>query len=225
MNKSGNWGVVGLLIAGAAVGIFGARLFIKPAPAPGLSSAPAATPEIPSNLPSLENSDGLARTTFAGLSSDLSFREWLEVDAVLPRLIAAINMVAHGKMPREILAPFAPKDAFKVKTKDGRVIIDPAGYTRYDKAAAFAAGVNPIDAAKAFEALLPLLDAAQRGLGEPNTSAREALFTAARELLAAPVLEGDIALKAGKKGIGWAYADEKIEGLSPAQKQLISSRA
>ncbi len=37
----------------------------------------------------------------------------------------------------------------------------------------------------------------------------------------APVPDGETALKPGQKGIGWAYADEKLEGLSPAQKQLL----
>lgn len=221
MNKSGIWGVVGLLIAGAAAGIFGARYFLGPAPAPGLSSSVPANPSIPSNLPPLESSDALAREKAAGLSADLSFREWLQIDFVIERLTAAINRAAHGQVPRDILAAFAPQDKFKVKTKEGKVVIDPAGYARYDKVAAFTSSVNAAEAASVFTFLLPLFDAAQRGLGEPNTSAKEALFTAVRELLAAPVRDGDIGLKAGKKGIGWAYADDKLENLSPAQKQLL----
>lgn len=221
MNKSGLWGVVGLLIAGVVAGVFGARYFLAPAPAPGLSSPTPATATAPSNLPALEDSDKLAREKAAGLSADLSFREWLESDSLIARLTAVINRAAHGQVPRDILAPFAPKEKFKVKTKDGKVVVDPAGYARYDKIAAFAGSVNALDAANVFTYLLPLFDAAQRGLGEPNTSAKEALFTAVRELLAAPVLEGDVPLKAGKKGIGWAYADEKLEALSPAQKQMI----
>ena len=214
--------IVALLGAGAVAGVFGARFLFKPAPVAGLSSPAQAPPvPIPSNLPPLEGSDAYAREKAAGLSGDLSFREWLEGDSVLQRLIAAINMTAHGRVPRDILAPFAPQGKFKVKTQAGKVVVDPAGYARYDKVAAFAVSVNALDAANAFTALLPLLDAAQRGLGEPNTSAKEALFTAVRELVAAPVPEGDVALKAGKKGIGWAYADERLENLSPAQKQLI----
>lgn len=220
MNKSGIWGVIGLLIAGVAVGVFGARYFLPRPPAPGLSS-PAPVPIAPSNLPALEDSDKYAREKAAGLSANLSFREWLEGDSVIARLTAAFNRVAHGQIPRDILAPFAPQGKFKVVKKDKRFIVDPAGYERYDRVASFAASVNALDAANVFTALLPLFDAAQRGLGEPNTSAKEALFTAVRELLAAPVVEGDIALKAGKKGIGWAYADDKLENLSPAQKQLI----
>jgi len=221
MNKSGNWGVVGLLIAGAAAGVFGARYFFPRPPEPGLSSAVPAAPSIPSNLPALEDSDKYAREKAAGLSADLSLREWLEGDDVIARLTAAFNRAAHGQIPRDILAPFAPREKFKVVKKDKRFIIDPACYARYDKVAAFAASVDARAAADVFTALLPLFDAAQRALGEPNTSAQEALLAAVRELTAAPVVEGDVALKAGKKGIGWAYADDKLENLSPAQKQLI----
>ena len=209
-----------LLAVGTAAGLFGAR-FLTKAP-PGLSStAPASPAPLPANLPPRDNSDLFVREQAAALSSDPVFQEWLKRDSLISRLSAAINMAAHGKISREILAPFAPRGKFIVMTKDGRVIADPAGYARYDKIAALARSVDAAAAAKVFELLLPLFDAAQRALGEPNTSAREALFTAARELLSAPVIDGELPLKQGKKGIGWTYADEHLENLSPAQKQVI----
>jgi hypothetical protein len=220
MNRSGLWSVIGLLIAGAAAGIFGMRL-LHPS-APGLSSPPSVpAPIMPAGLPPLENSDGFVREKAARLSSDPAFRDWLESDDLVSRFVAAINITAHGKVPRELLAQFAPRGEFRVVRKGGRVFLDPAGYSRYDRIATFAASVNAAEAAKVFELLLPLFDAAQRALGEPNPDAREALFAAVRELLAAPVLQGEVELKAAKNGLGWAYADDRLERLSPAQKQLM----
>jgi hypothetical protein len=220
MNKFGLWSLIALLIAGATAGIFGMRL-LSPS-APGLSSPPPApAPVLPANLPPLENSDGFVREKAAGLSSDPAFRDWLESDDLVSRLVAAINMAAHGKVPRELLAPFAPRSEFRVVNKGRRVFLDPAGYSRYDHVAAFAASVNAAEAAKVFELLLPLLDAAQRALGEPNPDAREALFSVVRELASAPVLRKDVELKTGTKGIVWIYADDRLERLSPAQKQIM----
>ena len=81
--------------------------------------------------------------------------------------------------------------------------------------------VDAVAAAKVLEDLGPLFDAALRGLGEKRLSLREAFPAAAGELLQTPVLEGDIVLKEGKKGIVWIYAEERLESRSLAQKQLM----
>lgn len=212
-----------LLAAGAAVGLFGARSFLKtPSPAPGLSSAPGeAPPALPPNLPPLEKSDEFVRQRAAGLSSEPAFQEWLKLESLIPRLAAAMNMVASGNVPRETFTAFAPRGKFRVVKKGGRAFVDPAGFARYDGFAALVEGVDEAAAAKLLTELLPLFDAAQRGLGERNASSREAFLAAARELLQAPLLGDEVVLKEGKKGIVWAYDDERLEGLSPAQKQLL----
>lgn len=205
----------------AAIGL-GYYVMHRTPPPAGISSpaveAPAA---LPANMPRLEDSDGYAREKAASLSPDPAYRTWLWADSALPRLVAAINMAAHGKVPREILAPFAPAGKFAVLKKDGKTVVDPASYKRYDKVAAMIKSVDAVAAAKVFEGLLPLLDAAQRALGEPNTSAKEALFVATRELLSAPAPTGDAVLVQRKVGIGWNYADARLENLSPAQKQVL----
>ncbi len=221
MKNTGLLIAVLLLAAGAAVGIYGARSFLNKPAASGLSSAPAAPDAPPSNLPPLEESDELVRGRAASLSSDASFREWLKQESLIARLSAAMNMIANGKVPRESFAAFAPRGKFLAVKKGGKAFADPAAYARYDGFAAMVGKVDAVAAAKLFEELMPLFDAAQRALGEKNASAREAFFAAARELLAAPALASDTALKPGKKGIGWAYADERLENLSPAQKQLM----
>lgn len=223
MRNTGILIVLVLLAAGAAIGLFGARSFLKTAPETGVSSSPdGAPPVLPPHLPALEESDDYVRMRGAGLSSATAFAEWLKQDYLIQRLAAAMSMLADGKMPRETFAAFAPKGKFQVVKKDGRTVVDPAGYARYDAFAAMVAGVDAVAAAALFEELRPLLDIAQRELGERNTAgARASLRAAAEELLAAPPLEGDVALIEGKKGLGWAYADAGLEGRSPAQKQLM----
>ena len=212
-----------LIAAGAAIGLYGARSLLKPAPAaPGLSSPPDAPPAaLPPSLPSLDESDGFVRGRAGALSSDPAFHEWLKQESLIPRLTAAMSRIAQGGVPRDIFFIFAPRGKFVVVKKNGKAFIDPAGYARYDRFAAMVQSSDAAAAARLFEELLPLFDAAQRGLGEKNASAREAFFAAVRELLQAPVLADPVALKDGKKGIGWIYADERLENLSLAQKQLM----
>lgn len=223
MRNTGLLIVLALLAAGAAVGIFGARSFLKPPPpAPGISSAPGeAPPAPPANLPSLDRSDDFVRLRASALSPAPAFAEWLERESLIPRLAAAMSMIADGRIPRETFAAFAPRGKFTVVKKGGKAYADPAGYARYDAFAAMVAGVDAVAAAKVFEELLPLFDTALRELGGKSASARAAFLAAAGELLEAPALGGDVLLKEGKKGIGWAYADEALEGRSAAQKQLM----
>lgn len=212
--------VVAMLLA---VGLYNVRSLFMSAPVqPGISSSPAAAPpDIPSNLPTLEMSDGLVRQRVGTLSSNPMLLEWLKQESLISRLVSAMSMIVNGRFPREIFAAFAPRGKFLVVKNGGKTVIDPAGFARYDALTAMIGKVDAVAAARLFEELLPLFDAAQRGLGEKNTSAREAFFAASRELLQTPVLEGDPVLTQGKKGIGWNYADEKLEGLSPAQKQIM----
>lgn len=223
MKNTGLLIVLVLLAAGAAVGLFGARSFLKsPAPAPGLSSAPPeAPPALPPNLPPLEKSDELVRLRAAGLSSAPALGEWLKQESLIARLAAAAGMIAEGKFPRETFAAFAPRGKFKVVRRDGKVFADPAGFARYDAFAAFVGGVDAVAAAKLFTELEPLFDAAQRQLGDRNPGARAAFLAAAKELLDAPAAGDAPLLKEGKKGLGWIYADESLEGRSLAQKQLM----
>lgn len=212
--------VVAMLLA---VGLYSARSLFMSAPVqPGISSSPAAAPpEIPSNLPALEMSDGLVRQRVGALSTNPMLLDWLKQESLISRLVSAMSMIVNGRFPREIFAAFAPRGKFLVKKMDGKTVTDAAGFARYDALTAMIGKVDAVAAARLFEALLPLFDAAQRGLGEKNTSAREAFFAAARELLQAPVLEGPLALTQGKKGLGWVYVDERLESLSPAQKQIM----
>ncbi len=223
MNNKGPLVAALFVAAVAAIGLYGARSFLKSAPdAPGLSSAPAEAPAaIPANLPALENSDELFRQRAGVLSPDTMLSNWLKQESLIPRLAAALNMIGNGRFPREIFAAFAPRGRFMVLKKNGGTFIDPAGFARYDAFAAMVGKVDAVAAAKVLEELRPLFDAALHGLGEKRVTLREAFPAAADELMQTPVLEGDIALKEGKKGIGWVYAEERLESRSLVQKQLM----
>jgi hypothetical protein len=222
MKNTAIWVVGGLLVAGAGAGIYGARSFLSPAPAaPGLSSTAGRPDALPSNLPPLDESDDLVRRRASPLSAAPAFQEWLKLDSLIPRLVSAMSRVAQGGVPRDIFAAFGPRGKFLVAKRGGKAFVDPAGYARYDAFAALVQSVDAVAAARLFKELMPLFDAAQRNLGDKNASAHEAFFAASRELLNAPALEGEIALKERKKGLGWAFAEDRLESLSLAQKQLL----
>jgi hypothetical protein len=115
----------------------------------------------------------------------------------------------------KVLAPSAP---YRVVTRDGRTTTDPRSYDRYVRIADAVASVDPRAAARVYATLKPRIEDANRDLGtqQPFDHTLERAIVA---LLATPVVDAGESLK--PKGIGYGYADERLESLTAAQKQLL----
>ena len=187
---------------------------IAPMPAP--AEAPAAPPSEP--LPKLEESDGFIRTKAAALSTDPMFAAWLKTDDLLPRFAAAVNMIGQGKVPKDSLSFMGPHKKFTARKKGGNFIANPSSYARYDATAGAIASVDAGTAARLFQKYKTLFQSAYQGVGEAG-DVQDAVVRAAQELLKTPTVSGPMPLK--EKGIVYAYVDDALEHLSPAQKQLL----
>lgn len=214
-----------LLVVAVGAGIYFYRS-TAPAPAPAVPEAPAApapadAPAAPpaEPLPTPEESDAFLRGKAAGLSADPVYAGWLKGDDLLPRFAAAVSMIGSGKVPKDGLSFMAPRGKFKVRRKGGTLVADPGGYVRYGAAAGAIGSLDAAAAAALFQKYKPLFQAAYRGLGEQKDDVQDALLRAAQELSAAPLVPAGAALK--EKGLGYAYVDDALERLSPAQKQLM----
>ena len=219
--------------SGAALGVFaiGAGIYYyrsaAPAPVPAAPEplapveSPAAPPGAPSvePLPKLEESDGFVRGQAAPLSTDPVFAAWLKADNLLARFAAAAGMIGQGAVPRDALSFMAPRRKFKIRERGGYLFADPRGFARYDAAADAIGSLDAAAAARLFQKYKPLFQEAYQGLGEGKGDVRDALVRAARELLNTPAVGDGAPLK--EKGIGYAYVDDALERLSPAQKQLL----
>jgi hypothetical protein len=98
------------------------------------------------------------------------------------------------------------------------VAIDPASYHRYDRYAQAVAALDAGGVARVYETIKPRINEADRNFG--GAGAFDAVLERAIvELLKVPVVDGDVALSAS--GLGYAFADPRLEGMSPAQKQLF----
>jgi hypothetical protein len=216
--------------AALAVVVIGAGIYLyqfasrTPAPAaapplsqPASAQAPAAAPAEP--LPKLEDSDAFIRGKAAPLSSDPAFAGWLKTDDLIPRFAAAANMIARGKVPKDGLSFLAPHRKFAVRRRGGVVTADPKSFARYDAAADAIGSVDAAAAAALFRKCEPLFQEAYQQLGEQKGDVRDAVLKAIGELRGAPAAPGDAPLK--EKGLVYAFADDALERLSPAQKQLL----
>jgi hypothetical protein len=186
---------------------------VEPTPveAPAEVEAPEPEPEEPP-LPPLQQSDEFVRERLEPM--DLP-EQWLEEGNYVRRLA---ENATRGEYPRRQLSFLAPSGAFKVEEQDGRLVVDPASYDRYDGYVEELVEVNPERLAGLLDTINPLVETA---LGEVGVQAPpgEVFAEAIRQVLEVPVLEGPVEVV--QPNVMYEYADEDLESLSPLKKQVL----
>ena len=167
----------------------------------------------------LAGSDAVVREVVAALSSQPEVVVWLANEDLVRRFVASVHLIAEGKSPRTQLEFLKPKDRFSGIERSDGWLIDPKSYQRYDLVAQSFAGLDAESMARVFSELEPLIDEANREIAPPGTTFKVTLKNAFDVLLAVPVIEGDVALN--PKVISFAFEEERLEGLSEAQKQML----
>jgi hypothetical protein len=186
-------------------------------PAPAAEAVPGEA--LPGEaLPPLAQSDAWVRERARSLSADPRFAGWLERSGLVELFVAVVDSVADERVPVAQLGFLRPKEPFKTTEVDGRTIVDPASFARYDAVAAVAASLDANACARLYRAARPLLEQAWSALGRQETLDTR-LAAALRHLLATPTLRGDEALV--RPAVMWEWRDPELEGLSWAQKQLL----
>jgi hypothetical protein len=225
---AGVWLAVALLAAAAAAA--GYIAFVRRQPlAPALpksaasTAASTASPPLggkgdPITLPPLDASDTLVRTLVQALTESPAAMAWLPTTGLIRNFTVVVSNVAEGATPAKQLKVLRPQGPFRITSRAGNTVVDPRSYDRYATIADAVASVDPGGAAKLYATLKPRIEDAQRDLGSAD-SFDHTLERAIVALLSTPALDGSEALK--PKGIGYGYADPRLESLTPAQKQLL----
>jgi hypothetical protein len=188
------------------------------APAPKPAAEPAKEP-LPAVRVGLADSDDWVRKKGQDLSSEPGWMQWLANKNLIRRLTAAVVNISEGKSPRKHLGFLVPQKPFSALKKEGGLYLDPETYDRYNLVAEV---VSRLDAAKVvgvFKELAPLFQEAYRELGYPQGEFQAVLIHAIKELLLAPIVEGEIRVKEAVLSY-WAV-DDSLEDLSEAQKHLL----
>ena len=224
------WVTLALLVT--ATGIAGYIAFgwrPRPAVTAAITPAPAAPasqpqpslggPAEPITLPSLDVSDPLVRMLVRGLSESPALTAWLTTDDLIRNFTIVVANIADGTTPAKPLKVLRPTSAFSVVERDGNPYVDPRSYARYAVIANAFASLDPVATARLYGTLKPRIEEAHRELGSADLSFDRTLERAISVLLETPILDGPVRLAA--KGIGYAYADQRLERLTGAQKHLL----
>jgi hypothetical protein len=170
-------------------------------------------------LPPLEMSDAFIRELVAKLSSHPRVAAWLATDGLVRNFTVVVVNIAEGHTPAPQLRRLRPAGQFQIITRGNDTLIDPRSYDRYTSLAEATASMDPAGTARLYGGVKPLIDQAYAELGYPDIPFDRMLERAIVQLLETPVVEDPI--RVNPKGIGWVYADARLEGLTGAQRQLL----
>jgi len=223
----GIWIAVALV---AMLGAIAAYVFYArrtgPAPSPVATAAPAPPPARPLGgepeavtVPPLDESDAVVRDLVRALSTHPQVLAWLTTKGLIRNFAVVVSNINDGVTPAKHVEPLRPKAAFQVVERNGQTEIDPRSYDRYNALADAVASLDPAGASRLYATLKPRLQEAYAELGVQPASFDAALEHAIVALLKVPVVDGPVRVQ--PKGIGWGYADARLEDLNGAQKQLL----
>lgn len=171
------------------------------------------------NLPSLGNLDAYVRPLLAAMSSRPELAALLASDGLVRRFAVSVDAIARGDSPAGQVRAVAPRGPFRVQQRGGEMTIDPTSYTRYEGLVRLVDDLPAPQLARLYGRLKPRLEEAYAELGSGGTF-DDAMTRAIRHLLATPLPPPDVRVHEGS-GINYAYVDERFEGLSAAQRQLL----
>jgi len=218
------------IIAVALVAILAGGAWWMSRPAPATNTTPQAVTSTeapidkpappPVNLPPLDRMDAFLRPLLSALSARPELARWLATDDLVRQLATAIDQASAGGSPARDFKVIAPATRFVPAGRGARRTIDPASYKRYDGLVQTVTSIDASRVAQIYKTIRPRLNEAYRGMGHPEGNVDAAVQKTIEILLDTPAVKDPIALAEGS-GAGWAYANDDLEDLAPAQKQLL----
>jgi hypothetical protein len=172
-------------------------------------------------IPPLDGSDPIVRSLVRAISGNPTVAAWLATDGLIRNFVVVVANIAQGATPAKHLTPLRPSSAFRVVDRGGKSYVDPRSYDRYGAITDAVGSVDPGRAARLYGTLRPRLEEAFGELGSQDPEFDHALEGAIVALLRTPIAVDDAVWVRPKGGIGYAFGDERLEALSPAQKQLL----
>jgi Protein of unknown function (DUF3014) len=171
-----------------------------------------------SGLPDLLNSDKALRKSLIKLSPGLT--QWLGADQLIRRYIVIANDFSQGIRIFKHVSFLRFEEPFSVEQGENGLQIAPKSHRRYDQLAQAIDVVNAKAAVAVYQKFRPLMLQVFAEFSYPKDITLESIVKkAASEILAAPAIEGQVAVV--RPSLFYKFADPKLEALNPVQKQMI----
>jgi hypothetical protein len=210
-----------LVVAGGITGTVEDRPAVRVAPIPADQE-----PQPPSDIvpASFDESmppagDDFVRAVASGISAHPEWATWLVTDSLLERFVASVEAVADGYSPSDELGIVASGRPFLVREDEGRLVIAAGTYRRYDLAVEVVESIDAEAAVAIIRELEPAIEEARRDVAWHRGSFEDRLRQAVDHLLEVEVPDGVVEVE--RRALTYAFADDDLEHLSGAQRQLL----
>lgn len=169
-------------------------------------------------LPVLDHSDALFRNELTAIAPGLA--DWLNTDQLIRKYMVIANDFSQDLRLEKHLRFINLEQPFAVVQANEKLVIAGESYRRYDR---LAAAINALDTKAAldtYKKFRPLFVQVFSEFSYPEQYSLDDIFTkSAAVILAAPVMDGDIAVV--KHGLNYKFADQQLESSNPVHKQML----
>ncbi len=173
----------------------------------------------PGSLPALDQSDTSMRATLAALFGRSIFEEYFSPQNIIRRIVATVDNLPRAKVAQRLM-PVKPASGPLVLTGEGENRALGGGNAA--RSLPYVVMAESADVAKlvaAYVHFYPLFQQAYGELGYPTEYFNDRLVQVIDHLLAAPEIEGPVALVQRK--VLFEFADPELEARSAGQKILM----
>lgn len=198
----------------------------QPSPQPALPTPvyEAPKPAVVEPLPGLNESDASVLAALQGLSTQtLRFAVPKEI---LRKFVRAVNAIEEGKVVHEYRPIVSPAPALAVTSVREATADQPEqfklsaeNYQRYDNYITLLAMLDTEAVVALYQRFYPLLEEAYAEMGLKKGNFHSVMIGAIDNLLAAPIVEGDILLVRPK--VFYQYADPALEQLPSTHRLML----
>lgn len=133
--------------------------------------------------------------------------------------VAFVDNIAAGVVARDSAMIKGPEARFEIEEVDGTAYMGASSYQRYDNIVNWFVGMDNQVLVTVFKQYEPLINEAYAEISRPGDSFLARLDRAVSVMNATPELTGLIELNTDK--IMYTYADEQLESLPAAQRQML----
>jgi hypothetical protein len=170
--------------------------------------------------PRLDESDAPLQSSLVDLlGSKESVEEFVNPKDLARRIVVTIDNLSTEKVA-ERLRPVRPTPGqLAVGGSEEAPMLDPANYERYKPLVQLVSSMDTKRLIAAYTRYYPVFQEAYESLGHPPEYFNDRLIEVIDHLLAAPDLEGPVAL--ARPNVLYEYADPNLESRSAGQKVLM----
>lgn len=192
----------------------------KPTPneKPAVKKAQQVARKINSQL-ALNHSDKVVLSSVATLLPTKNDSSLISADNIINRFVVFTDNLAHGKVVRTFSPLLKPKAPFAVYDSQGSMILDPAGYKRYDSYANIIEKLDLKKVMKEYQRYVPLINQSYKNIGYDHGDFTKTFIKAINNINNAPIITHKIQLVA--PSAMYKFADSNLEKLNDVQKLMI----